>query len=333
VITLPHLIPHPRRQSAFLPRDYISTREGAIFAVVGFDGESSRVLGQLRYSTRASGASLHKVSTQEAALFLNEHPQYAWHCPRRDCLLPGIPLSEVDRHFRPEDAARQAVERPVTATPIRREAARLIASLVEFGIPLERIGLTGSLTLDLEKEGSDIDLVIYGRAAFQTARAMIHEGFGNGTIGSLSETQWHDTWLRRGCPLSLNEYVWHEERKLNKGISNGIRFDVTLLQEDLAEPEPGRKVGNQELIATVLDASTAYDWPATYRIDHPNIATLVTYTGTYFGQIVDGENAQARGVVEELASGGRRMVIGLDREAEGHYLRVAPGQESSQQEV
>ena len=122
--------------------------------------------------------------------------------------------------------------------------------------------------------------------------------------------------------MTVEEYKWHEQRKWNKGSVNGFRFDINLVQDRLDEPIRGTKIGDAKIDAHVVNAEASFDWPATYSIDHPKIRTIQTFTATYFGQAKEGERIEANGAVEQLADGNHRMVIGLDRDAQGHYLRA-----------
>jgi predicted nucleotidyltransferase len=72
----------------------------------------------------------------------------------------------------------------------------------------------------------------------------------------------------------------------------------------------------------VVDDAAAYDYPARYRVDDPEVGEILVFTHTYVGQAVRGEAIEAAGQLEEEASGRLRLVIGSSREAPGEYLRV-----------
>lgn len=296
------------------------TTDGLTFAVVGWEPQASRVLGYLRYATVTGRSETFKVSGAEARQLLIEH-QYLWHCPRRDCELPAVTLDRIARHFRPEDAAALLLE---TAQPVGIYAAakRILQELLDHTIPLDRIGVTGSLLLERAGDDSDIDIVIYGRDAFADARTWVRDALKTGAARELTAEQWEATWQRRGRPMDLERYVWHESRKFNKAIVEDFRFDLNLVQDGITEPEIGRKRNVVDLTARVVDATRSFDWPATYLVDHPTIDEIQTYTATYFGQAVAGERIRARGIVEQLQDGRQRLLIGTDRDAQGHFLKV-----------
>jgi predicted nucleotidyltransferase len=84
-----------------------------------------------------------------------------------------------------------------------------------------------------------------------------------------------------------------------------------------------RKQGMVSLKAIITDDSKAYDYPASYLIDHPEIHQILSYSATYAGQACYGESIEARGVVEKSLSGHCRLLVGASREATGQYLKVA----------
>lgn len=66
----------------------------------------------------------------------------------------------------------------------------------------------------------------------------------------------------------------------------------------------------------------AFDSPARYGIDHPDVSEIVCCTPTYVGQARRGEVIQAAGWLEETSRGTRRLIVGTSREAPGEYVRV-----------
>jgi predicted nucleotidyltransferase len=200
---------------------------------------------------------------------------------------------------------------------------RLLDYFVSRGIPASDLGVTGSLLIGAQTARSDFDLVAYTRTAFTAARRIVTAGLLSGGFDALDERAWHDAWVRRGCSLSLEEYIWHERRKANKALFEATKFDLALvLRDGLSSALPVRKLGRLRLRARVLDDSGAYDHPARYTLDHREVSEILVFTHTYVGQAVRGETIEAAGYLEEDVSGRLRLIIGSSREAPGEYLRV-----------
>jgi hypothetical protein len=305
--------------SGYLPRDFIETAEGLVFAVVDGLPEDGKVLAFLRY------AAAGKMSTDAANALLRErHPHYLHHSARLDARLHAVPIVNVRRHHRPRARLREILARePLDA--VEAKLQRLVALLAEGGLPVEALGVTGSLLIGRQTPASDLDLVVYGREHFFRARALVRGLVEAGRLGELDAAAWQEAYARRGCALDYAEFLRHERRKGNKGLIDGTKFDLALIAEDGGPPErPAvwRKAGQATVRGRVLDDARAFDQPARYPIDHPEIAEILCFTHTYAGQAQAGEEIEAAGAVEAADDGRRRLVVGSSREALGEYVRV-----------
>jgi predicted nucleotidyltransferase len=308
----------------FLPRDFIETDAGLIFAVVDGTLENDRVLSFLRYAPGPEGP--RKMATESAnALLRREFPHHLHHSPRLDAHLHAVALDDIARHHRPPARVERLRERGARDA-IEERLLYLLALLEGRGVPLARLGVTGSLLIGRQNPDSDIDLVVYGRDEFFKARSGVRDLIEASVLDDLEEKDWHAAYARRGCALDFDEFIRHERRKGNKGLVGGVKFDLTLVDTS-AHPETEttvrwRKVGKTTLQAEVVDANHAYHQPARYRISHPTIDEIVSFTHTYVGQALTGEFVEASGWVECGEDGRKRLVIGSSREAPGEFLRV-----------
>lgn len=304
-----------------LPRDFIETPEGFIFAVVDGQPEAGRVLCFLRYVRQ--GGRLRKLDTAAAQAVLAAHaPAYLFNSERLQASLHGVPLARIHHHYQPRQRVR-ALLAAAAHDAIEAKAARWLRLMSGHGLDLARVGLTGSLLIGAQTATSDLDFVIYGREAFFEARRMVGALIEAGELAELDEAAWREAYDRRGCELGFEEYLWHERRKFNKGVIDGTKFDITLIGEDAPhDAGPVKKLGRATLHARVTDARHAFDHPAAYRLDHPEIMEALSFTHTYAGQAEAGESVEIAGIVEETEAGRRRLVVGSSREAPGEFIRV-----------
>jgi predicted nucleotidyltransferase len=304
-----------------LPRDFVATHDDLIFAVMSHHLEADRVLGFLRY-VRLDGV-YHKLDTGQANDWLARHrADYLYDSTRLDARLHGIPASDIQRHFRPR-VRLQTLLQENPRDPLLKTARSLCHLLVAEGINPAQMGVTGSLLIEAQHAASDIDLVIYDRATFFQSRMALQRLMNQGIIRPLGENDWHHAYARRGCALTYEEYVWHEKRKLNKGLLNGIKFDVSLVVTDHHPlPGPAMKSGYHVLKARVIDSLQAFDYPAIYQLDHPDITEAWSFVQTYAGQAVEGEWIEISGHIETGQNGKRYIVVGSSREAPGEYIKT-----------
>ena len=303
------------------PRDFIEC-DGVLAAVTSVVHPEGPVATP-RYVRE--GAALRKLDTAAARAYVAaRHPEWLVASPLLGVEVVLVPSDAVEGVHRPE-ARAAALLQGGAVHPVETSASQALAALVEEGIPLERLGVTGSLLVGAVHDASDIDVVTYGRAAFAAARSALARLVEAELWAAPGEAGWRDAWQRRGAPGDLAGYIRHERRKGTKAIVEGVRLDLSLLQdpaEGRAEAPPYRKLGRLELEALVTDASAAFDYPARYEVEHPDVRTLVSYTATYAGQAETGDRVFASGWLEEDATGARRLLVGTSREAEGESLSV-----------
>jgi len=307
--------------TTYLPRDFVETCSGLLFAVVAAGTEQGRILGFLRYARR--DAALRKLDTAEANRVLQlQQPDYLYHSPQRDVVVHGIPVADVVRHYRPSQRLAEIVQGPCPDA-LEAKLCRLAAIVGAGGGTPEWLGVTGSLLLAAHQAGSDIDLVCYGREAFAAARQCLQDAVRNGALDQLSDVLWREAYARRGCSLSYDEYLWHERRKHNKFACAGTKVDISCI---VGEPSwvraRGEKVCRDVIRGTVADDTFAFDYPARYPLTHSTVGEIVCYTPTYAGQAVAGELVEAAGWVERTADGALRLTVGTSREAAGQYIKV-----------
>lgn len=306
-----------------LPRDFIETAEGLVFAVVGLAGEDERIPAFLRYVPDPRKGH-RKVGTDEANAFLRKYyPQYLHHCGHRDAWLHGVPKTHVSTCHRPRERLRHLLQR-APQDDLETRLQKLLKLLTGHGVDLGHLGVTGSMLIGRQHAESDVDLVVYDRATFFRVRRAVRQLIDSGQLHELDDSAWCDAYARRGCELSLEEFLRHEKRKGNKGMVDGRKFDIALVADtDSLEPEAGwRKAGMRRIRARIVDDDRAFDQPARYGLDHPEVSEIYSFTHTYTGQACAGEWVEANGQLEIAPDGRQRLIVGSSREAPGEYVRV-----------
>lgn len=307
--------------SKYLAKDFIETSQGLIFAVVAEGIESGRIRCFLRYV--CEHGHWRKILTDEANRFLmHEYPEYLFYSEQLDAALHAVEQSAIIRHYSPRLVLQKLLQ--TTATDrVLEDLQKLCGYLQEQGIDLSAVGVTGSLLLGLQNPASDIDLVCYDRELFQRLRNCVQNLIAKNQCQALDGHDWLAAYQRRACELSLDEYIWHEQRKYNKAIIHQRKFDLSLVLPANAAPHQCyRKLGNILIQARVVDDSFGFDYPAEFAIDHDEIRTVVSFTATYTGQAKTGEQIQVAGQLECDEQGWKRIVVGSSREAVGEYIKV-----------
>lgn len=305
----------------FLPKDFIETAEGLIFAVVAQGLENEKVRCFLRYVQIENG-QWRKVKTNDAnALLEKKYPDYRFHSLEFDAFLHAVSIEKIATHHKPS----QRLEEIFTNAPrdeIEQNCSQLCALFEQAGLDLAQFGVTGSLLIGQQKVTSDIDLVCYDLATFHQARKAVQSLIEQNLLQDLQFQEWQESYARRDCDLSFEDYVWHEKRKFNKGLCYGRKFDLSLVEKLPKEKRVFKKLGSVKIQTQVVDDKRAFCYPAEFSIAHSTIQTVVCFTATYIGQAVTGELIEVAGQLEQDEFGQQRIVIGSSREARGEYCLV-----------
>ena len=305
----------------FLSKDFIETAEGLIFAIVAQGTEQGKALCFLRYIKIDEGWK--KVDTEQANAFLKQHrPEYLHYSSFLDAQLHAVAIESIVKHHQPKQHLQQLMLKKQKDI-IEDDFFQLCILFKQHGLNLRQIGITGSLLVGLQKQSSDIDLVCYERAVFHQCRAITQELIKQGKMQELSNKDWRESYQRRSCELSFSEYVWHEQRKANKAVINGRKFDLNFIDASFRSQAINyQKCGTTTLQCKVVDDAHAFDYPAEFKIDHEQYDTVVCFTATYTGQAVKGEIIEVSGAIEQTLQGLKRIVVGSTREAQGEYIKV-----------
>lgn len=302
-------------------KDFIETAERLVFAVVMPTLGQGKVLCFLRYVNEDH--IWKKLPTQQANAYLKQHyPQYLYYSPVLDAHLHAVSLEDIAVHHQPKQRLQQLLQSKHNDL-IEDDAVQLCDFLQANAVNMAQLGITGSLLIGAQHRESDIDLVCYQRQTFQRCRQVIKSLIGQGRLQDLSQADWQEAYSRRDCSLSFAEYVWHEQRKYNKAMINGRKFDLSLVSDHApSNTEIYQKCGAITLQCKITDDSKAFDYPAEFSVDAEGVATIVSFTATYAGQAQCGETVEVSGTLEQDQHSVKRVVVGSSREAHGEYIKV-----------
>ncbi|NOQ63270.1 MAG: hypothetical protein GQ582_02010 [Methyloprofundus sp.] len=307
--------------SVYQAKDFIQTQEGLIFAVVEQGLEEGKVLCFLRY--QLVGDCWKKLATEAAnALLKQRYPHYLFYSKEKSAHLHAVLVADIVIHHQPQQRLQLLLAQP-PRDKIEQDLIDLCALFKAQGIALQDLGVTGSVLIGAQNSKSDIDIVVYGRQQFHQLRECIQRLITEQQLQPLDQSAWLDSYQRRSCDLSYDDYVWHEQRKYNKALINQRKFDLNLIDKPIQTAIcTYQKHASMVIQASVLDAQYAFDYPAKFIIQHDKVSEVVCYTATYTGQAEQGELIEVSGQLEQSSTGTMRLLVGSTREAEGEYIKV-----------
>ena len=293
-------------------RDFIITDEDWIFAVADYCHDEG-IRSVLRYvpdpnGSRGTHKKYRKFDFNDSFNFMRSaRPEWV-----------------KDVHIVPTERIKQVLAPDRRLPFLMKDNSRLkaIVGTLRKGVPLEKMGVTGSLLAGLQNESSDIDFIVYGKAWFMARDIVARAKKEKNPVTEISDEMWHDIYKKRRPELSFDEFLTHEIRKGNRGMVDGVYFDLLYVRdwEDIGPCVRGVDLTPETIEATVTNADFSFDSPAIYKIDHPEISYVLSYTHTYAGQALVGERIEARGMVEAVGNI-KRLVVGTTREPKGEWIR------------
>jgi len=293
-------------------RDFVMA-DNCFFSVVGYRNESSvkaflRYIPSMNGDRSRNGKTYRKLMHEEAIEYaLNSGMKY--YDMNSGIFL--IPHSEIQEVFKPEERIAQIGD---------KEVKRIVDF---FGMPLNKMGVTGSRLIGLESDESDVDFVMYGNYWFR-GQEKIQRGIERGKLSEPSQEMWEFIYSKRKVNIPFDLFLAHEMRKYHRAVIGNTYFDLLYVRDydELNRQIPEEKGVKKEKItirAELVDDRYVFDYPAFYPVKHHSIEAVLSYTHTYVGQAKRGETLEARGVVEEI-KGGYYLIVGTSREVEDEYI-------------
>lgn len=332
-------------------RYFIKTRDNLFFAVTNNYHPDTHIISFLRYMPSdegdriIDGVKYKKVSSDEAYSFLKEnHPNYLfkWNIENKDSM--GVPLEDIEEVFSPIDKLNDIIS--AEDDDEFNNKIRLLASIFheEAGISYEDMGVSGSTLLGLQNSTtSDIDFIVFGidnhkRAIDLYSRLKEDE---TSPLDKISGKYWEEVYDKRikDDSMTLDEFIWYESRKNNRGLIKGTLFDISCTRNDndFCEDDGvvySRVISPMKICCKIVDDKYSYDAPAIYKVSNVqvlegpdvNIENIISFTHTYTGIVKNNEEVFASGVCEETtnkdSSKSYNLIIGTTRESINEYLKL-----------
>jgi len=332
----------------FRDRDFLQTKEGFFFCVVGPFHPSDRVISYLKYVPAKFGVwgkgkkrfervmqSYTIPSLLETFSFLERsYPHYLFYSTPYNIAMTAVPREYVAKHFKPEEKLAMLLQAS-TLDPLQKKLIRFTSFLAEASdVSSEFFGVTGSILLDIHQpEFSDIDVTVYSLKNSLAVKDALTEAY---SVSSSAVKRFKGSSLKVWCrskarryPLTPDEAMTIYERKWNLGFFEGTPFSIhpVKLEQEVSE-EYGDKtyspVGHATIRAVVYENVDRLFLPSVYRLrevevlEGPQVTDIkeaVSYESLYDNLAEIGESIAVRGKLEWV----------MDKKTGREYFRILVG--------
>jgi len=332
----------------FRDRDFLRTKEGFFFCIVGPYHPPNRVISYLKYAPSKAGRwgkgiwrfrRVLKNYTipsllETFRLLEKDYPQYLFYSPFYNVLMTAVPLESIAKHYKPEEKLAQ-IEKAQRVDMLQKKLLSFVQLLAEkSGVATDSFGVTGSILLNIHRlDMSDLDVAIYGhKNSLAVKRALIDaysiknsgiKRFEGATLSAWckSRTQAHH--------LTFDEAFQIYQRKWNVGTFKDTIFSVhpVMVEEEVTEAYADKvfdSLGAAVVGAVIHENSDSLFLPAVYQVREAkvikgfqatDIEEVVSYEDLYGDIAQVGETVLVKGKLEQVT----------DRKSKKKYHRVLVG--------
>ena len=323
-------------------RDGIITEQGLIFRVFGYSHPSKSYICDVEYAPsgifksdnpkafRNEGQNVFfKFYEDEGWKFVeSNYPQYMIFHEMLRKKVVGVNNNDILEVRRPKAILLEHIE-----TPHKDELLTALQYVLDIvtesaGLSPEDFGVFGSLLHGFYHPNfSDIDLIVYGRRSVAKLCETLKELYEADSSPLKNEFETEQSiegkdWRFRN--FSLEEYLWHQRRKLIYALFDKPRsgrrikteFEPVKDWKEISnEYSPKTRIlrrGWTKILATVTDASEASFIPSMYGIEPrqvlegpgeaAEVKRIVSYVEEFRMQAKDGETVYVEGNLEEVTT-------------------------------
>ncbi|HML02531.1 MAG TPA: hypothetical protein VK487_04060 [Candidatus Bathyarchaeia archaeon] len=333
----------------FRDRDFIRTKEGFFFCVVGPYHPPDRVIAYVKYvparsgKWRSEGTYYQRVMRaytipsllETFNLLKTKYSQFLFHSEFYGITMTAVPRIYVAQHYRPEEKLARILH-IIRKDVLQKKLASFVALLHEkSGIALEYFGITGSILLDIhDPRFSDIDLTIYGLQNCLKIKKTLNQLVGDpSSLVRRFQGVTLDEWCRKkveNFPLSIEDARRLYERKWNIGWFSGVPFSIhpVKIEDELTErygDKTFRPEGQVVICAKITDDRESMFLPCVYTVhdvkvlkgnqDGSRISEVVSYESLYDSLAETGDEIYVKGKLESVC----------DNRDKREYYRVLVG--------
>ena len=291
--------------------DFVETGEGLIFDVKGFYHPPDRVICYVRYVPDPLGErkrgdiryrKIYDLKEREAYLKEN-YPDYVFFDPVFNRRLQGVPIEDIKKVYYPPEKLRELCDAPHKDS--LEESTVELTRLLD--IPVDTVGVSGSILVELHTPDSDIDIIVYGEEYSVTGYKQLKKLREKKVITPLDPQKAREKAQSRWGSTTA-AIIQLEQQKIMHGIFQGKEYFFRFLKDDHIHygDVTYRPLGKVVLQAVVKDDRENIFTPCRYSIEDSSlegVEHLISVRGRFCEQVKKGDHIACRGTLEKVVKG------------------------------
>jgi predicted nucleotidyltransferase len=306
--------------------DLVQTRFKSIFDVKGLVHPPDRVVAFPRFIPDSKGSRRRKAISYKKVYALSERyrlleessPQYLVDDPVFGERLCEVPKRDIESYYSPITHLRELRESKHLDV-LETAALRFVECLRSHSyVAWSKLGISGSLLVQLHTPKSDIDPIVYGEKNCLKIRETLESLTKNGKslVRAFSKEELKSLYNFRSqdTEMSFDDFVNVEHRKVLQGMALQHIFYIRCIKDwDETAEHYGdliyRKVGFSRIKAVIVDDSEAIFTPCRYSVENVRllggkggeaVTEVASFRGRFCEQARTGETIVAQGKVEKM---------------------------------
>ena len=312
--------------------DYLETKENHLFFdIKGYHHPRDRKICFLRFFPDQNGERIKEgrkykkiYSLDERYLKIREkYPQYLFYSNELDLELQGVEIKDIKKIYTPREYYSDLKKRK-NLSENELHSLNLCKLLITDGsVPEDAIGISGSPMIGLNKDDSDIDVIIYGTRTSIELQDKLKEILvspNDCRAYNITEYNTHYNWRAGGSDIDFEDFLRSEKRKLHQGKFHGIDFFIRYIKspndwKGTFYDYKYKNLGRIKVKAKVIDSTNSIFTPCSYKIkclkmleskfigDKINLNDLnevSSFRGRFCEQTIKGESVFVEGKLEEV---------------------------------
>jgi predicted nucleotidyltransferase len=302
--------------------------------VKGIVHPQNRTIAYLRYIpdtslSRFSSGFVKIYDLLEREKYLEEnYPEYLWFSETHGRILQAVPHDKVKQILDPIEHMMYIREK---GDSLSVSTTKLVDLLVQYTeIDRASIGVTGSQLVDVARETSDIDLIVFGESTCHEFYEKLKRDFDltkelKRYSGTLLEEHLAFRW--RELTKFHNILGKIENRKSLQGVFGIHQFFIRLVKRphDITEKFGQivtKKLGTKEIRCLITDDKESIFTPCSYLVESssfPELRKIVSYRGRFTEHVSQGDSVKTKGRLEYV----------IDTSTNETYQQLVLGENSS----
>ena len=287
--------------------DFLESIEGLIFDVKGICHPPDRVICYIRYVLDKKGErkkgkkSYRKIyDLGERYQFLKEKfPHYVYFDPVFQRELQGVPHKNIKKVYDPRKKLLKLMKN--SRDVLEECTVQLVKAL---HVPVETVGVSGSILVGLHTSESDIDLIVYGEEyclqVYDQLKTLREKGvvhpFDTKRAQEKAQFRWGS---------ATEELVELEQRKVMHGLFQEKEYFFRFLKSEHTEYGEVQYIPLHKatLKAKIRDDTENIFTPCCYALEGSSIkgvTQIVSLRGRFCEHVKKGDVVTARGTVEKV---------------------------------